>query len=63
MSDKQLLTMPEFLTSYSISRTGAYREIASGRLRIIKIGRATRIARADAEAWLEALRAQEPKVA
>ena len=57
MSCKDLMTLPEFLGHYSISRTAAYREIRDGRLRITKVGRRTLIARVDAEAWLEALRA------
>jgi hypothetical protein len=48
-------TMPDFLTAYQISRTGAYREVEQGKLRLTKIGRATRIAKADARAWAASL--------
>lgn len=54
---KPLMTLPDFLGLYSISRTAAYREIRDGRLRITKVGRRTLIAQTDAEAWLEQLRA------
>lgn len=47
----ELMTMGEFLARYSIGRTTAYREAAAGRLKLRKLGTATRIARADAEAW------------
>ncbi|MBW0143782.1 helix-turn-helix domain-containing protein [Sphingomicrobium clamense] len=43
--------MNDFLARYSVGRTTAYREIAAGRLRIRKLGSATRVARKDAEAW------------
>lgn len=49
---KELLTPAEFEATYNISHTTLYREINAGRIRIIKIGRATRITRQDAEAWL-----------
>jgi excisionase family DNA binding protein len=55
--EKALMTLPEFLGRHSISRTAAYREIRDGRLRVTKVGRRTLIARIDADAWLEALRA------
>ena len=38
-----------------ISRAKLYREIQDGRLRKLKAGARTLIARADAEAWLSAL--------
>jgi hypothetical protein len=43
--------VPGFCRAYKISRTTAYEEIKAGRLKIRKIGRATRIAPEDAEAW------------
>ena len=55
--DKQLETLPEFCERHSLSRTAAYREIREGRLQITKVGRRTLIARTDAEAWLDELRA------
>lgn len=47
--------MGEFLARYSIGRTTAYREVAAGRLKIRKLGTATRIAREDADAWMASL--------
>lgn len=55
MSQPQLMTMGEFLARYSIGRTTAYREVTAGRLKIRKLGSATRIAREDADAWMASL--------
>lgn len=52
------MTVKEFLSAFRISRTSFYHEINAGRLRIVKYGRSTRVARMDAEAWLLALRAK-----
>ncbi|WP_164119121.1 helix-turn-helix domain-containing protein [Sphingorhabdus sp. Alg239-R122] len=52
---KQLLTIPEFSKMYGICRSTIYREHDAGRLPFRKIGRSTRIAKEDAEAWLESL--------
>lgn len=46
-----LLKVHEFLETFQIGRTSFYREVAQGRLRVLKFGTATRIARADAQAW------------
>jgi predicted DNA-binding transcriptional regulator AlpA len=51
----ELITVAEFLARYSIGRTSFYREVAAGRLPIRKFGTATRVARADAEAWAASL--------
>jgi hypothetical protein len=59
----ELMTMAEFLTRYSIGRTTAYREAAAGRLKLRKLGSATRIARADAEAWASRLPIREGEAA
>jgi hypothetical protein len=50
-----LMTLAEFRRRYSISNTQTYREVAAGRLRLRKLGAASRIAREDAEAWAESL--------
>lgn len=55
----ELMSMKQFCESYTCGRTSAYREIAAGRLRIRKFGSATRIARADAEAWAASLPIRE----
>lgn len=59
--DKELFTIPEFISRYSISRTALYREINAKRLPLLKRGRRSLIARDDAQAWLESLRQSSPK--
>jgi predicted DNA-binding transcriptional regulator AlpA len=49
------LTVPDFLNTYAVSRTGFYREVARGNIRVVKIGRSSRIARADAQRWAASL--------
>jgi excisionase family DNA binding protein len=51
----EFFTVAEMCRSYRIGRTTLYREVAAGRLRLRKLGVATRIARSDAEAWANAL--------
>lgn len=51
----ELLTVKDFMRAFRMGRTSFYREVSEGRLRIVKIGRATRITRVDAEAWMAAL--------
>jgi excisionase family DNA binding protein len=48
-------SIAEFLRIYSIGRTTAYRLAQSGKLRITKVGRGSRIAKADAQAWAASL--------
>jgi excisionase family DNA binding protein len=55
MSTSQLLTVDDFCREYSVSRPTAYRLAARGEIPLIKIGRATRIRRSDAEAWAASL--------
>lgn len=57
MNVPELMTVGEFLTRYSIARTTFYREAskADSLLKLRKLGTATRIARADAEAWAKNL--------
>ncbi len=57
--DKLLITVPEFLRQYAISRTSFYKEVKDGRLCIIKRGRRTVVSTSDANQWLEALRNQD----
>lgn len=59
----ELMTMGEFLARYSIGRTTAYREANAGRLKLRKLGTATRIARCDAEAWADSLPGREGEAA
>ena len=59
----EMMPMAEFCSRYRIGRTTAYREVAAGRLKIRKLGSATRIARADAEAWAANLPTNEGEAA
>ncbi len=52
---QELLTVGDFLSRYSLSRSELYRQANAGKIRLTKLGSATRIARADAEAWVSAL--------
>jgi excisionase family DNA binding protein len=60
--DGELLTVAEFCRLFRISRTSAYGFLRSGELRAVKIGRGTRIRRADAAAWEARLPAYRPLV-
>lgn len=51
----ELMTVRQFLDETSIGRTTFYRLVKSGQLRILKVGRASRISRADAERWAASL--------
>lgn len=51
----ELLTVNDFLQRFRIGRTSFYREVNKGSLRILKFGTATRIARVDAQAWVNSL--------
>lgn len=57
MTFPELMTVADFLARYSIGRTSFYREAAKADslLKLRKFGVATRIARADAEAWAASL--------
>ena len=54
----KFMTPSEFFETYKTSRSVFYREVQAGRLRVRKIGRATRIAVSDAEAWASSLPTQ-----
>lgn len=54
-----MMKVADFLDRFGIGRTTFYREVGQGRLRVVKIGRATRVTRTDASAWLDKLRDQE----
>lgn len=53
---KRLMTLAHFSAEYSISRSAIYREVQAGRLKLTKVGRASRVAAVDAETWLLKLR-------
>ena len=48
-------TIAEFLRVFAIGRTSLYRAAKTGKIRITKIGRSARIAKADAKAWADNL--------
>jgi excisionase family DNA binding protein len=50
-----LLTIAEFCRNFSVSRATFYRLAEAGAFPLIKVGRATRIRRSDAEAWAASL--------
>jgi len=50
----ELMTVAQFCARYSIGRTSFYRSVAK-QIPLRKFGTATRIARADAEAWAASL--------
>jgi excisionase family DNA binding protein len=54
MTDR-LITVSEFKARYSISHSKFYREVRSGCIPIRKMGRSTRVAESDAQAWFESL--------
>ena len=55
-----LLPIPVFCKQYGISRSTAYRLLASGQLAAVKIGKSTRVRGEDAEAWAASLTAYRP---
>ncbi len=53
--DRLVDTVPAAAYRLSISHTKIYDEIKAGRLRAVKMGGRTLIARADQQAWLDSL--------
>ena len=51
--EQEIYRVNDFCLRYAISRSGFYREIRANRLRVMKRGCRTYIARTDAEAWVE----------
>jgi len=54
--EQEIYRVNDFCLRYAISRSGFYREIRANRLRVMKRGCRTYVARTDAEAWLESQR-------
>ena len=54
-SQKELMTVDEFLSIYSIGRTAYFNLVKKKLLRITNLGRRTYIKRTDAEIWLKTL--------
>lgn len=44
---------PDVTRMTNLGRSTIYQEIAAGRLRVVKIGRAVRVRRDDLDAWLD----------
>lgn len=51
----KLLSIKLACAEYGLSRSALYREVENGRLRMVKIGKSSRIAREDLEAWAASL--------
>jgi excisionase family DNA binding protein len=49
------LTVAEFIRLYAIGRTSLYRMVKADQLRIVKIGRSARIAKSEAQRWVDSL--------
>ncbi len=60
VAEPQAYDIPCFCRAYSISRSFAYLEIRSGRLKPFKAGRRTLISREAADNWRRALEAATP---
>ncbi len=54
-----LMTVAEFLRRYACSRTTFYREVAAKRIKLLKLGTASRIKTEDAELWAASLPEKE----
>lgn len=52
--EKELYRIPEVCERYSISRSTLYRDIKDGKIRVVKRGKSTLLARADIQAWADA---------
>lgn len=59
-AEKRNFTVEGFMLAYGVSRARTYAEINAGRLVARKLGGRTLIARADADAWLDALPRYQP---
>ena len=50
-----LSTIMQFSARTGISRSAIYREIQTGKLKIVRVGRSVRIREEDIQAWCDAL--------
>lgn len=57
-AEKQAFSVKSFCAAYDIGRTLAYDEMRAGRLPAVQVGRRTLIKKADADAWLNSLKAR-----
>lgn len=51
---KELYRIPEICELYSVSRSTLYRDIKAGKIKVVKRGKSTLLARADIQAWANA---------
>lgn len=51
----EFFTIEEFCRRFATSKSNVYREIAAGRLKLRKLGHASRIAVTDAQEWVAQL--------
>ena len=58
-----LMTVPEFVARYGVSRSRTYELLAAGELTALKIGRSVRIPEEAAQAWKASLPAFRPRSA
>ena len=56
----QLLTVPDAAREARVGRTTIYKEIGTGNLVAVKVGRLTRIRRSDLEGWMRRLGTYRP---
>lgn len=56
---RRLYTVPQVVYQTSLSRSTIYNEIAAGRLRTVKLGRAVRIPAEELDRWIEQLGSQD----
>ena len=61
LNPNELLTVEKACSQYGVGRTSLYEALSSGALKAKKLGkRATRIRRADMDAWIDSLTAYKP---
>ena len=54
-TNKELMTIGQFLEIYGISRDRVFKEMKSGKLKRTRLGGSVYIKRIDADAWLEGI--------
>lgn len=58
---KLAYSISDFCALVGLGRTGAFREIRTGRLRAVKVGRRTLIPAVEVKAWLDRLMTASPR--
>ncbi|SFL01768.1 Helix-turn-helix domain-containing protein [Mesorhizobium albiziae] len=62
MEQRKLYSVREFSAAFGIGRTAFYAELASGRLKAVKLGKKTMVREEDAYEWAAALPAYTNRV-